>query len=384
MLGRGSTPLLRVVTRVIGRPKTLVKRYFQTSGLGGKIHGQVRLNAYRWRMNLPSPAPFPRYRPRRLRQSAAWRALVAENRLRAEQLIWPLFVRPGRKLRRPVPSMPGVCQWSPDQAAEQALQARDKGIRAVLLFGIPDKKDATGSGAYASRGIVQQTVRLLKKNCPGLLVMTDVCLCEYMTHGHCGVVGARGLCETVDNDATLKLLARTAVSHAEAGADLVAPSDMMDGRVGAIRRRLDEAGFQNLPIMAYAAKYASAFYGPFRDAAESAPRFGDRRAYQMDPANGREAMREVAMDLEEGADLVMVKPGLACLDIIYRVKSTFGYPTAAYAVSGEYAMVKAAAARGWVEERAVVMESLLAMVRAGADLVATYAAVEAAGWLAAE
>jgi porphobilinogen synthase len=306
---------------------------------------------------------------------------VAETRLSAGQLMLPLFVRAGRKLRQPVKSMPGVCQLSPDELIKDAAQAQAAGVPAVLLFGIPDRKDEKASGAYARQGIVQQTVRLLKKELPGLLVTTDVCLCEYMSHGHCGLVRRQATGARILNDPTLRLLARTAVSHAEAGADLVAPSDMMDGRVGAIRQALDLAGFAETPIMAYAAKFASAFYGPFREAAESAPRFGDRRSYQMDPANAQEALREVALDVAEGADVVMVKPALAYLDILWRVKSEFGLPTAAYAVSGEYSMVKAAAAQGWVNERAILLESLLAMRRAGADILITYAAVEVAGWL---
>ena len=273
--------------------------------------------------------------------------------------------------------MPGVCQLSPDELLREAIRAHTLGVPAVLLFGIPDKKDAKASGAYARNGIVQQTVRLLKKELPSLLVITDVCLCEYMEHGHCGVVqGGKIL-----NDPSLKWLARTAVSHAEAGADLVAPSDMMDGRVRALRRALDHAGFADTPIMSYAAKFASAFYGPFREAAESAPKVGDRRSYQMDAANANEALREVALDIEEGADIVMVKPALAYLDLIYRVKREFGYPTAAYAVSAEHAMIKAAAANGWIDERGVTLESLLAMRRAGADILITYAAADAARWL---
>ena len=263
----------------------------------------------------------------------------------------------------------------------EASQAQDLGVPAVLLFGIPAGKDAKASGAYAREGIVQQAVRLLKRELPGLLVITDVCLCEYMSHGHCGIVQRDGRGGRVLNDPTLKLLARTAVSHAEAGADMVAPSDMMDGRVRALRQALDQGGFTDTPIMSYAAKFASAFYGPFREAAESAPKFGDRRSYQMDPANGAEALREVALDIQEGADIVMVKPAMACLDVIYRVKSAFGYPTAAYAVSGEYSMIKAAAANGWMDERAATLESLQAIRRAGADILITYAAREVAGWL---
>jgi porphobilinogen synthase len=325
-------------------------------------------------MTLPG---FPEYRPRRLRQSPALRKLVRETRLNVEQFVLPLFARSGRKLRRPIEAMPGVCQLSPDEVVREAAKAHAVGVPAVLLFGIPDKKDAKASGAYAKNGIVQQTVRLLKKELPDLLVITDVCLCEYMEHGHCGIV-SRG---KILNDPSLKLLAQTAASHAEAGADIVAPSDMMDGRVAAIRAVLDKNGFIDTPIMSYAAKFASAFYGPFREAAESAPKFGDRRSYQMDAANANEALREVALDIQEGADIVMVKPALAYLDLIHRVKAEFGYPTAAYAVSGEHAMIKAAAARGWIDERAVTLESLLAMRRAGADILITYAAADAAKWL---
>jgi porphobilinogen synthase len=288
-----------------------------------------------------------------------------------------LFARPGKKLRRAISAMPGVFQLSPDELLREAERAHSLGVPAVLLFGIPDKKDAKASGAYAKNGIVQQTVRLLKKELPTLLVITDVCLCEYMQHGHCGIVSHGKIL----NDPTLKLLARTATSHAGAGADMVAPSDMMDGRVRAIRAELDNAGFPDTPIMSYAAKFASAFYGPFREAAESAPQFGDRRSYQMDAANANEALREVALDIQEGADIVMVKPALAYLDIIQRVKSEFGLPTAAYAVSGEHAMIKAAAANGWIDERAVTFESLLAMRRAGADILITYAAMDVARWL---
>ena len=335
-------------------------------------------------MSLHSIGQFPAYRPRRLRQSAALRQLVAETRLSAAQLVQPLFVRAGRKLRRPIATMPGVFQLSPDELVREAARAHALGVPAVLLFGIPDRKDAKASGAYAQNGIVQQTVRLLKKELPSLLVITDVCLCEYMEHGHCGVVSGTGVSPVplkILNDPSLKLLARAAASHAGAGADIVAPSDMMDGRVRAIRTELDRAGFADTPIMSYAAKFASAFYGPFREAAESAPKFGDRRSYQMDPANANEALREVALDIQEGADIVMVKPALGYLDLIYRVKTEFGYPTAAYAVSGEYAMIKAATANGWIDERAVTLESLLAMRRAGADILITYAAADAARWL---
>ena len=329
-------------------------------------------------MSVNSVGQFPNYRPRRLRSSPALRRLVQETRLSADQLVLPLFVRTGKKLRQPISSMPGVFQLSLDEMLLEAQTAHDLGVPAVLLFGIPETKDAKASGAYAQKGIVQKAVRLLKKELPDLLVITDVCLCEYMSHGHCGIVEARG---RVLNDPSLKLLARTATSHAEAGADIVAPSDMMDGRVRAIREALDANGFLDTPILSYAAKFASAYYGPFREAAESAPRFGDRRSYQMNGANADEAMREVAMDIQEGADMVMVKPALAYLDILYRVKTEFGYPTAAYSVSAEYSMIKAAAAKGWIDERAVMMETLLSMRRAGADILITYAAADVARWL---
>jgi porphobilinogen synthase len=320
---------------------------------------------------------FPHYRPRRLRSSPALRKLVGETQLSASQLVLPLFARSGKKLRRQIGAMPGVFQLSPDEVLREAERAHALGVPAVLLFGIPDKKDDKASGAFAKNGIVQQTVRLLKKELPGLLVITDVCLCEYMKHGHCGVVSGGKIL----NDPTLKILAQTALSHAEAGADIVAPSDMMDGRVGAIRAALDKDGFSETPIMSYAAKFASAFYGPFREAAESAPQFGDRRSYQMDAGNANEALREVALDIQEGADIVMVKPALAYLDLIFRVKQEFGYPTAAYSVSAEYAMIKAAAVKGWIDERTITLESLLAMRRAGADILITYAAVDVAKWL---
>jgi porphobilinogen synthase len=310
--------------------------------------------------------------------------MVRETQLSISQLVLPLFVRSGRGVRQAIGAMPGVCQLSPDQLVREAAQAHKQGVPAVLLFGIPDTKDARASGAYAANGIVQQAVRLLKKELPGLLVITDVCLCEYMEHAHCGLVCQDKAGARILNDPTLKLLARTAASHVEAGADMVAPSDMMDGRVRAIREELDRRGFAETPIMSYAAKFASAFYGPFREAAESAPKFGDRRSYQMDAGNASEALREVALDIQEGADIVMVKPALAYLDILHRVKATFGYPTAAYAVSAEYSMVKAAAAKGWIDERAITLESLLAMRRAGADILITYAAVDVARWLKGE
>ena len=332
-------------------------------------------------MNLHPAGQFPAFRPRRLRQSAALRRLVCETRLSVEQLVLPIFVRNGKKLRRPIAAMPGRFQLSPDELVREATRAHALGVPAVLLFGIPEKKDERASGAYARNGIVQQAIRLLKKELPNLLVITDVCLCEYMAHGHCGIVHSGRQGAKILNDPTLKLLARSAVSHAEAGADIVAPSDMMDGRVRAIRAELDRGGFSETPIMSYAAKFASAYYGPFREAAESAPKFGDRRSYQMDAANANEALREVALDIQEGADIIMVKPALAYLDILHRVKAEFGYPTAAYSVSAEYSMMKAAAAKGWVDEKAVTLESLLAMRRAGADILITYAAADVAKWL---
>ena len=319
---------------------------------------------------------FPAYRPRRLRRTEALRRLVRETRVVPEQLVQPLFVVPGRAVERPVDSMPGVAQLSVDRAAEEGRRLADAGVPAVLLFGIPERKDARGSGATAADGIIPRALEAIRKAAPGLVLITDVCLCEYTDHGHCGVVRDGD----VDNDATLELLAAEALAHARAGADLVAPSDMMDGRVGAIRRALDEAEFTELPIMSYAAKFASAFYGPFRDAAQSTPQFGDRRSYQMDAANADEALREVALDIEEGADIVMVKPALPYLDVVRRVKERFGYPVAAYHVSGEYAMLKAAAARGWLDERRAVAESLLAIRRAGADVIITYFAKDVAAW----
>jgi porphobilinogen synthase len=320
-------------------------------------------------------------RPRRLRTSAALRSLVRETELHPNHFILPLFV--SEKVDAPVPvaSMPGVSQLTVAALVEEAKAAHAEGIPAVLLFGIPKTKDSEASQAYADDGIVQTTVRALKKAVPGLLVITDVCLCEFMEHGHCGITHFSGGHAQVLNDASVALLARTAVSHAKAGADIVAPSDMMDGRIGAMRKALDAAGFEHTPILSYAAKFASAFYGPFRDAAESTPSAGDRRGYQMDAANGKEALREVALDLQEGADMVIVKPGLAYLDIIWRVKERFEVPTIAYQVSGEYAMLKAAAARGWLDEKATLLETMLAFRRAGADRVITYAARDLARWL---
>ena len=332
-------------------------------------------------MNLKAFGQFPAYRPRRLRQSPALRRLVVETRLSTDQLVLPLFAVPGKKIRKAVGAMPGVFQLSVDELVKEAAHAHKAGVPAVLLFGIPEAKDARATGAYAANGIVQRAVRELKRALPELLVITDVCLCEYTEHGHCGVIERGDKSGRVKNDPTLELLARTAASHAEAGADIVAPSDMMDGQERAIRERLDKQGFADTPIMSYAAKFASAFYGPFRDAAESTPQFGDRRSYQMDSANTNEALREVALDIAEGADIVMVKPALAYLDIIQRVKSEFGYPTAAYSVSAEYSMIKAAGKNGWINERSVMMESLLSMRRAGADILITYAAVEVAQWL---
>lgn len=318
---------------------------------------------------------FPFYRPRRLRQTDELRAMVRESHLRKEQLVLPLFVTEGTQKRIPVNSMPGVFQLSIDELLAETRSAWETGVRAILLFGIPDHKDEKGSSAYDPEGITQRAVRALRKEFPDLIIITDVCLCEYTSHGHCGMIRQTPWGRTfIDNDSTLEILAQTALSHVMAGADIVAPSDMMDGRVGAIRKTLDDAGFTDAVIMSYAAKYASAFYGPFRDAADSAPKFGDRRAYQMDPANAEEALREVAMDIEEGADIVMVKPGLAYLDILNRVKNTFHYPTAVYMVSGEYAMIKAAGEKGWIDEDRIMMESHLSMVRAGADIIITYAA----------
>jgi len=332
-------------------------------------------------MSLYPVGRFPTYRPRRLRQLASLRRLVSEIELSVSHLVLPLFVRAGRRVRKPISAMPGVFQLSQDEMLLEARQAREAGVPAVLLFGIPETKDERASSAYAAKGIVQSAVRLLKRELPELLVITDVCLCEYMAHGHCGIVQHSNGRTRILNDPTLELLARTAASHVEAGADIVAPSDMMDGRVRAIRQHLDELGFTETPIMSYAAKFASAYYGPFREAAESAPQFGDRRSYQMQPGNAAEALREVAMDVEEGADILMVKPALAYLDILYRVKAEFGYPTAAYAVSAEHSMIKAASANGWIDERAVTLESLLAMRRAGADILITYAATDVAHWL---
>jgi porphobilinogen synthase len=313
-------------------------------------------------------------RLRRLRTSETLRTLVQETRLTPDLFVLPLFVCEGEGVRREVPSMPGVFNLSVDEAVREVEAARSEGIRSVLLFGLPDHKDDIGSAAYDPEAPVQSAVRAIKRALPDILVVTDVCLCEYTDHGHCGVV----IDGEIANDPSVEQLVRAAVSHAAAGADVVAPSDMMDGRVGAIRKALDDRGFEQTVIMSYAAKYYSAFYGPFRDAAESAPRFGDRKTHQMDPANSREALREVAQDIEEGADIVMVKPALPYLDVIARVKDTFGYPTAAYHVSGEYSMLKAAVRNGWLDERRAMLESLVAIRRAGADIIITYYAREAA------
>ncbi len=323
--------------------------------------------------------PFPVQRLRRTRRTAALRGLVRETRLAPSDFVYPLFVTVGEDVKNPVSSMPGVFQLSINHAVAEAKRAYGLGIPGVLLFGIPDEKDEAASGAYDPEGIVQLATRAIKEAVPELIVVTDVCLCEYMSHGHCGVV-EKDTGEIL-NDISLELLARTAASQAEAGADIVAPSDMMDGRVAAIRSELDREGFENIPIMAYAAKYASAFYGPFREAAESAPAFGDRRSYQMDPANAREALLEVELDVEEGADIVMVKPALPYLDVLRRVRETTDLPVAAYNVSGEYSMVKAAAGNGWLDEQRAVLEALTAVKRAGADIIITYHAPDAARWL---
>jgi porphobilinogen synthase len=322
---------------------------------------------------------FPTHRPRRLRRNEALRGLVRETRLNAAGLIYPMFVCPGQKVRQEVGSMPGVFQQSVDEILEECREVEGLGIPGVILFGLPEKKDARGTNSIAADGVVQRAIEAIRKVRLNLLVITDVCLCEYTDHGHCGVI-ENG---EVANDATLDILAKQAVSHARAGADIVAPSDMMDGRVGAIREALDEHKFENISILAYAAKYSSGFYGPFREAAQSTPQFGDRRSYQMDPANGREALREVELDLEEGADMVMVKPALPYLDVIRRVRDEFDVPVAAYNVSGEYAMVKAAAQKGWLDEQRVVIEILTGIQRAGAEIILTYHAKDAARWLKA-
>ncbi|MCL7487616.1 MAG: porphobilinogen synthase [Desulfobulbaceae bacterium] len=315
---------------------------------------------------------FPEYRPRRMRLNENLRSLIRETRLAPEQLIFPLFIMPGKGKREEIPSMPGIFRISVDQLAKEAEDCLAAGIRSVVLFGLPEKKDPMGSGAHARDGIIQRGIRELKNKAPEMTVVTDVCLCEYTDHGHCGCL----IGNTVDNDTTIELLARTALSHAQAGADIVAPSDMMDGRVAEIRSALDENDFHMIPIMSYAVKYASAFYGPFRDAADCSPQFGDRRSYQMDPANSREALREATLDVEEGADILMVKPALAYLDIISRLHDEFDLPIAAYHVSGEYAMIKAAEQKGWIDGEKIMAESLLSIRRAGADIILTYCAKE--------
>lgn len=317
---------------------------------------------------------YPQYRPRRLRKDELFRRLIRETHLSTHDLILPLFVRPGKRIKNPISSMPGHFQLSIDLLVKEVVEAKSLGIPGVILFGIPEKKDELGSEAYAEDGIIQRAIKTLKEKVEGILIITDVCLCEYTSHGHCGVVKDGKIL----NDETLDLLAQQALSHVRAGADMVAPSDMMDGRVGAIRKTLDENGYEDLPILAYSAKYASSFYGPFRVAAESKPQFGDRTSYQMDPANANEALREVRLDIEEGADIIMVKPALPYLDIIYQVKQTFNIPVAAYHVSGEFALIKAASKLGWVDGEKVMMESLTSIKRAGADLILTYFAKEVA------
>jgi porphobilinogen synthase len=322
---------------------------------------------------------FPTHRPRRLRRSEALRGFVRETRLTTGGLVYPMFACPGTKIRTEVSSMPGIFQQSADQIVEECREVANLGIPAVVLFGLPEHKDELASEAYDANGAVQRSIEAIRKAKLDLLVITDVCLCEYTSHGHCGVIKG----EEVLNDPSVALLADAALSHARAGADIVAPSDMMDGRVGAIREKLDESGFENVAILSYAAKYCSAFYGPFREAAQSSPQFGDRRSYQMDPANAREALREVALDLEEGADMIMVKPAMPYLDVIQRVREKFDVPVAAYNVSGEYAMVKAAVQRGWLDEKRVVLEILTGIQRAGADMILTYHAKDVARWLKA-
>ncbi len=320
---------------------------------------------------------FPEYRPRRLRKNEVFRSMIRETSITPANLIYPLFVMPGKNVREEVPSMPGVFRISVDQLGREAKECMELGVKNVILFGLPESKDPVGSGAHAKNGIVQRAIKELKNKAPELLVTTDVCLCEYTDHGHCGILMNR----EVDNDSTLEVLAKTALSHAEAGADMVAPSDMMDGRVAEIRAALDENNFHDVPIMSYAVKYCSAFYGPFRDAANSAPSFGDRRSYQMDPANAREALREATLDVDEGADILMVKPAVAYLDIISRLRDEFDMPIAAYHVSGEYAMIKAAAMNGWIDEERVMAETLLSIRRAGADIILTYFAKDMARYL---
>ncbi|MEM7582010.1 MAG: porphobilinogen synthase [Acidobacteriota bacterium] len=321
---------------------------------------------------------FPQTRLRRLRRTPTLRRMVRETRLDVADLVYPLFIRPGEGISREVGSMPGVSQHSVDRAAQLCGDVVREGIPAVLLFGLPDSKDSIGSSSWEKDGVVQRALRAIREQAPGLILIVDLCFCEYTDHGHCGVLSEQAGHRTVDNDATLQNLARQAVSLAHAGADIIAPSDMMDGRVGRIRSALDDAGFSHIPILSYAAKFASAFYGPFREAADSAPAFGDRRDYQMDPANGREALREVTLDVDEGADMLMVKPALPYLDVIREARRRFDQPMAAYQVSGEYAMLRAAAANGWIDYEQALMESLISIRRAGADLIITYGARDAA------
>jgi porphobilinogen synthase len=317
---------------------------------------------------------FPAYRPRRLRKNENFRRMIRETKISVDDLVYPLFVISGKDAKKPISSMPGHFQMSIDHLVKEVQRAKEAGIPAVLLFGIPERKDETASGAFTKDGIIQHAVRRIKDKVPDIVVITDVCLCEYTSHGHCGMLEK----DDVENDTTLEVLAETAVSHARVGVDMVAPSAMMDGQVGAIREALDEAGYENLPIMAYSAKYASCFYGPFREAAESAPKFGDRKSYQMDPANADEAIREISLDVEEGADIIMVKPALPYLDVIRRAREEFDLPIAAYNVSGEFAMIKAAAKLGWIDGERAMMESLTSIKRAGADIIITYFAPEAA------
>ena len=317
---------------------------------------------------------FPSYRPRRLRKNENFRRMIRETKLSVDNLVYPLFATLGKNIKKPINSMPGHFQMSIDNIVKEAEKARELGIPALLLFGIPDKKDESASGAFIREGVIQQAIKKIKDKVPDIMIVTDVCLCEYTSHGHCGMI-EKG---DVDNDTTIEILAETAVSHAKAGADMVAPSAMMDGQVGAIREALDEEGYDNLPIMAYSAKYASCFYGPFREAAESAPKFGDRKSYQMDPANVDEAMREISLDVEEGADIIMVKPALPYLDVIRRAREEFDLPLAAYNVSGEFSMIKAAAKLGWIDGEKAMIESLTSIKRAGADIIITYFAPEMA------
>ncbi|MBX9878200.1 MAG: porphobilinogen synthase [Candidatus Obscuribacterales bacterium] len=324
-----------------------------------------------------SEATFPSVRMRRMRATSPLRGLVSETKLSVEKLIYPLFIVPGNSVKKPISSMPGIHQQSIDSMLKEVEEVQALGIKGVILFGIPENKDDRASQAFAKEGITQEAIRAIKNAFPEMIVIADTCLCEYMDHGHCGIATDNG----IDNDESVKILVKAAISQAEAGADIIAPSDMMDGRIGAIRKGLDKNGFENIPIMAYSAKFASGFYGPFREAAESAPRFGDRTSYQMDPANGREAIREIELDIAEGADVVMVKPALAYLDVIARARMITNLPIAAYNVSGEYSMIKAAAANGWIDERRVVLETLTGIFRAGADIIITYHAKDVATWL---